>query len=257
MKRFLVYDLPTRAFHWLFVGLFLTAFLIAKNIDDESFLFVVHMMAGLTLFFAIFLRIIWGMVGSRYAKFSSFALNPKDLIEYFKGIIKGEKKFWPGHNPASSWAALGMMSLVLGLATTGILMTSGQKETFEDFHELAANGLIVLVGLHILGIFLHTVTTKDIIGLSMVDGRKSHVMESDSIKSSHPAVGVAFIFAVGLFAGFVYKSYDASTGKLSILGQQLELSEVEGEHKHNHNHDHGKVIENEDETENEMENEAD
>ena len=92
MKRQLVYDLPTRLFHWLFAGLFLTAFVIAKTIDDDSSWFSFHSLAGLTLGFLVILRIVWGIFGTQHARFSNFALNPKDLLAYFKGILSGEKK---------------------------------------------------------------------------------------------------------------------------------------------------------------------
>lgn len=226
MKKYLVYDVPTRMFHWLFAGLFITAFVIAKTIDDESGLFPLHMMAGLTLLFLICLRVIWGIVGSRHAKFSGFALNPFKLMEYFKGIASNEKQFWAGHNPASSWAAVAMLILGLGLGVSGILMTSGQKETFEDFHELVANAFIIVVASHILGILIHTLRHKDLIGLSMIDGKKTHVTEADSINAKHAWVGGALLLMVFLFASFIYTQYDASTGKLRIFGQQLVLSDV-------------------------------
>ena len=105
MRQHLVYDLPTRIFHWLFAGLFLTAFVIAKTIDDESAIYSWHMLAGLTLSFVVVLRILWGFFGTQHARFSGFALNPMDLLSYFKGILTGEKRRWAGHNPASSWAA--------------------------------------------------------------------------------------------------------------------------------------------------------
>lgn len=57
MRNQLVYDLPLRLFHWTFSGLFITAFLIAKTIDDDSVVFSCHMLAGLLLGFAVILRI--------------------------------------------------------------------------------------------------------------------------------------------------------------------------------------------------------
>ncbi|MBK7963783.1 MAG: cytochrome b/b6 domain-containing protein [Bdellovibrionales bacterium] len=173
MRQHLVYDLPLRLFHWLFAGLFLIGFIIAKTVDDESVLFNYHSLAGLTLGFLVLLRVVWGVFGTKHARFSGFALNPKDLVSYFLGILAGEKKRWAGHNPASSWAGLIMMLMALGLAVTGYLMASGsENELLEDFHELLANGFIVVVGLHVVGIGIHTIRTRELIGLSMIDGKK-------------------------------------------------------------------------------------
>lgn len=80
MRNQLIYDLPMRIFHWLFAGLFIAAFLIAKNVDDESPVFSYHMLVGLLLGFTVLMRILWGFVGTKHSKFTSFALHPKDLV---------------------------------------------------------------------------------------------------------------------------------------------------------------------------------
>ena len=67
MRQHLVYDLPTRIFHWFFAGLFMMAFIIANTVDDESYVFSFHMIAGLTMTFLVLLRLIWGFVGSSAA----------------------------------------------------------------------------------------------------------------------------------------------------------------------------------------------
>jgi cytochrome b len=225
MQRQLVYDLPTRLFHWLFAVLFLTAFVIAKTVDDDSVWFNYHSLAGLTLGFLVLLRIIWGIFGTQHAKFSGFALNPMDLLGYFKGILSGEKKRWAGHNPASSWAAITMMALAIGLAITGYLMTSGpNKETFEDIHEIFANTFIIVVILHIAGIILHTVRHKEMIGLSMIDGKKSDISEKDAIESSRSAFGVLLIGLVVAFGIYLFKNYDEPNKTLHFFGTTLHLS---------------------------------
>ena len=228
MRQHLVYDLPTRLFHWLFAGLFLTGFVIAKTVDDESSWFNYHSLAGLTLGFLVLLRIIWGLTGTKHARFSGFALNPKDLLNYFKGILAGEKKRWAGHNPASSWAGITMMVLALGLAVTGYLMTSGSnKETFEDVHELFANGFIIVVILHVAGIVLHTIRHKEMIGLSMIDGKKADVAASQIIPSSKSPFGILLIGLVVAFGLHLFKNYDSHTHALPFFGTTLQLSENE------------------------------
>ena len=91
MNKTKVYDAPTRLFHWLFAGLFLGAFAIAKLTDDESAFFSQHMLLGMLLTALTLLRILWGVVGSRYARFTSFPLNPKRLIEYFRDILTSKR----------------------------------------------------------------------------------------------------------------------------------------------------------------------
>lgn len=232
MRQSLVYDLPTRVFHWLFAGLFLTGFIIAKTIEDDSPWFSYHSIAGLTLGFVVILRIIWGVFGTKYARFSGFALNPMDLVNYFKGILSGDKTRWAGHNPASSWAGVIMMVMALGLAITGYFMTSGpDKESFEDIHELFANGFIIVVVLHIAGIVLHTIRHKELIALSMLDGKKAEVSLDQRIPSAQSAFGILFIALTVAFGLNLFKNYDRTAGTLKFFGTTLQLSEAEGESK--------------------------
>lgn len=230
MNRQLVYDLPTRIFHWLFASLFLTGFAIAKLVEDDSPWFNYHSMAGLVLGFLVLMRIGWGLTGSRHAQFRNFALNPADLVSYFKGILSGSKTRWAGHNPATSWAAVLMMSMALGLAVSGYLMTSGSdKETFEDVHELLANGFIVTVILHVAGIVLHTLRHKEMIGRSMVDGKKNDVPADQVIPSARSAAGVVLLGLVVVFVLQLVRNYDSQNGTLRFFGTTLQLGENEGE----------------------------
>jgi cytochrome b len=238
MRKHLVYDVPTRIFHWLFAVLFLTSFIIAKTVDDESWWFSYHSLAGLTLGFLVLLRILWGLFGTQHARFSNFILNPRHLVHYFKGILSGEKKRWAGHNPASSWAAITMMVMAIGLAITGYLMTSGSnKELFEDFHELLANGFIIVVVLHVAGIILHTIRHQEMIGLSMLDGKKANIADDQTIPSSKSAFGILMIGLVVAFALYLFNNYDGPTQSLQFFGTTLQLSENEEEENEGKNHE--------------------
>ena len=228
MRNQLVYDLPLRLFHWLFAALFVVAFLIAKTVDDESAVFSYHMLAGLLLGFIVCLRLIWGVVGTRHARFSGFALHPQDLLKYLKGIVSGDQKRWSGHNPASSWAAILMFALALGLGLTGYLMASGQKETFEDVHEVLANGFLVVVLLHIAGVVLHALRHQDGIALSMVDGAKEDLGTAGAIQSSRPMVALIFVALVAGFGAYLAKNFNRQNQTLHFFGQQLQLGENEG-----------------------------
>lgn len=226
MRNKLIYDLPTRFFHWIFASLFILAFIIAKTVDDEDLVFTYHMFAGLTLCYLVLLRFFWGFLGSRYAKFSSFSLHPSGLVSYFKAILTGDKKTkWLGHNPASSWAALMMFILATGLCVTGILITSGNKEAFEDAHELLANAFLVIAILHVSGVVLHTFRHKDGIVFWMIDGRKHSEVDQASLKSSHPLIALFFIFLVLIFNIYLFKNHNTQNGKLDFFGLQLTVGE--------------------------------
>ena len=130
--RSLVYDAPTRLFHWLFAALFVAAYGIA-NFAEHSSAFPLHMLAGMLVVVLVVLRLIWGLVGTRHARFGSFALGPRALVEYIRAAFSGGGSTWVGHNPASSWSALVMMALALRVARglrIGLLgRTGGRPET--------------------------------------------------------------------------------------------------------------------------------
>ncbi len=221
-----VYDWPTRLFHWSFAGLFLSAFLIAKWIDDDSPTFAYHMLLGILLSSTVLLRGIWGLTGTRYARFASFALKPSDLFSYFKSLLTGRTERRLGHNPASSWAALLMMGLALGLGTTGYLMTTGgDKELIEEFHELVANAFIVVVIGHVAGVLLHMIRHRDGIGLSMIHGNKHPVSGESPITRTHPGVGFLYLLILAGFALHLVRNYDATAQSLNLFGTTLQLGE--------------------------------
>jgi cytochrome b len=229
MRNRLIYDIPTRLFHWLFAGLFVAAFFIAKTVDDESTVFSYHMLAGFLLAFIVLLRILWGFVGTKHSRFKSFALHPKDLVYYFMGVLSGDKKKWAGHNPASSWATLAMLGLSLGLGITGYLMANGQKEALEDVHELLANGFLVVVLIHIAGVVLHALRHRDGIAMTMIDGAKSEeILQTETISNSRPAVAMLFLGLVTAFSIHLARSFDGQKQTLNFFGKTLQLGENEG-----------------------------
>jgi len=223
-----IYDLPTRMFHWLFAGSFLTAFTIAKVVDDESAVFSLHMLAGLIMGFTVILRIVWSFVGSKHARFSDFSLQPRQLLAYLKAVVTGQKVIWAGHNPASSWAAIAMMGLAAGLTLTGILMAADIRAEFlEDVHEFMADAFIFVVIAHIAGVVLHSMQYRDQLAKSMVTGVKSGLAESTAAVPAYKLAGVIFLLLTLSFGSYLWQNYQQNTGTLSLFGIQLQLQSIE------------------------------
>ncbi len=229
MEKTTVYDLPTRIFHWLFASLFLIAFVIAKTSDDDNPIFSYHMIAGISLLFVLGLRIIWGLVGTKYARFTSFKLNPSDLITYFKQVLVAKTKSYFSHNPASSYIALFMFALTIGLGITGINMALGnESEFFEDTHEILANLFIISVIAHVVGIIYHHLSHKDSLWYSMIDGKKDSISGKTGISTTRPIIGVLFLVLSLSWMGYLYSNFDQNTRVLSLFGNELQLGENEG-----------------------------
>jgi cytochrome b len=237
MTRILVWDLPTRLFHWLLAGSFLSAFAIATTMDDEGRLFPVHMLLGLVAAFMVVLRLVWGVIGSRPSRLSELALKPADLFAYVRhAVTGGGSRRWSGHNPGASWAAVVMFACILGLATTGILMSRG-FEAAEEVHEVLAWTMMGAVGVHLAGIALHTLREREPIALSMVDGRRLGT-DREALASARPLVGLVFLALTGAWAGGLVRSYDPAAGTVTVpvLGAHLTLGEG-GEHEDGGDHD--------------------
>ena len=108
--RIRVWDLPVRVFHWLLVGCFAVAYAIAESEPLRG----LHVILGYTATGLILFRIIWGFVGSRFARFSSFLFSPKAAVEYLRSLSKQSQRYI-GHTPAGSYAIYAI--LLAGLLT--------------------------------------------------------------------------------------------------------------------------------------------
>lgn len=238
MKRVLAFDLPVRLFHWIFTILFVTALVIANTVDDDSPTFSYHMMAGMTLGFVLFLRIIWGFIGSTYARFNSFMVKPSQLIGYFKEMFRSSTKRYLNHNPASSIAALVMFICVIGLGLTGYRMTTG-AEGIKDVHEFFAQLFVVTAIAHIIGVVYHQVRHRDGMITSMFDGKKDAVDGQKPIESSRNAAGFIFLLLTIGFIWFLNSNFDSTTRTLDVFGTEILLGEHEesGDHDRNRERD--------------------
>ncbi|MGM0576024.1 MAG: cytochrome b/b6 domain-containing protein [Myxococcota bacterium] len=232
MKRILVWDVPIRLFHWLLAGSFVAAFLIANTTDDDGAAFGVHMILGLIMAFMVALRLVWGLVGSRWSRFGSFSLGPAALARYLREALTGGGERHAGHNPASALAAVLIFGFVLGLAGTGLLMSSG-SEAAEEVHEVLAWALLVVVGAHVAGVAWHSIRHRENLPMSMVDGRKE-AEPSAAIPSSRAVVGLVFLALTGLWAGGLFRSWDPATSQLTVpvVGSTLYLGEGEEHEEH-------------------------
>lgn len=146
-----VWDPFVRVFHWSLVFLFAVAFISG----DESE--TLHLVAGYIIAGLVALRIIWGLIGTRYARFKNFVTGPRAVADFLSKSLRLEAPRYIGHNPAGGAMVLALLLLMIALAITGHLMVTetfwGSKE-MEEIHEALANISLVLVGLHLVGVVL-------------------------------------------------------------------------------------------------------
>jgi len=186
-----VWDPLVRAFHWLLVIGFFTAYF-----TEDDFL-TVHAYAGYTVLALILVRLVWGFIGSRHARFSSFVTAPRVAWQYVKDTLMFRAKRYLGHNPAGgAMIVLLLISLLLttmtGLAAYGASETAGPLagwlgnigETGEDIikevHEFFANFTVVLVAIHVAGVIFESLAHRENLVRAMVNGYKKPEHETTS-----------------------------------------------------------------------------
>ena len=219
--RRLVWDLPTRLFHWTLALIFISAFSLALLSSEHSRTFMLHMLAGLVLVFVIALRLVWGLVGSTPSRFSSFMFSPLALVRYIREVVSGKDRPSPGHNPGSSYAIYAMLLLPLGLAATGLMKNYGQKWA-EEIHVVLAYGMVAVISLHIIGVAWHAFRHRDDIALAMVDGRRP-VSETDAIPSSRSWAGALFVLLVGGWSVALTSGFNATIRQVTLPGFKTAL----------------------------------
>lgn len=231
MNPILIWDIPTRIFHWAFAASVTAAMGIGLWVDDEQSLFQWHMLFGIVALFLLVLRVVMGIVGSRHSRFASFPLRPREVVHYMASAVFSKTKRYAGNNPGSALAAILMFLLVPALFISGIGVGG---EPMEEIHETLAWALLAIVVLHLSGIAWHTIRHRENIALSMVTGKKAAGPE-DGIRSSHPLLGLGLLLLAGAWIAALFSNHDARSAnvRIPVIGTVLHLGENEsGENKH-------------------------
>ncbi len=196
-QTILVWDLPTRAFHWLLVLAVTGSYVTGKG----ELSLVVHAICGYTILGLVAFRLLWGFAGTRYARFASFRYGPRRAREYLESLLAGRPQHFLGHNPAGSWAIYALLALAAASGMTGWLsLHEYGGEFMEDVHEGATNALLAVVLLHVIGAIASSLAHGENLVRAMVDGRKRGRPE-EGLRGSVWIVGVLLLAGVAAFWG--------------------------------------------------------
>jgi len=198
MKRILVWDLPTRVFHWLLAASFLGAFLTAESERYRD----IHVVLGYTVLGLVAFRFLWGLIGTRYARFSSFPIAPRRVLQYLKSLFTRTPQHHVGHNPAGSLAIYAILALAVLAAATGYAAYNEiGGEWLSELHEGAANAMLGLVAMHIGAVIVSSLIHRENLVAAMLNGYKNG-RAGDGIRRKHWFVAAAVLLAtVGFWAG--------------------------------------------------------
>ncbi len=171
-----VWDRAVRVLHWtLVVSVALSAVgLIA--------LFGVHQPAGYVALAAVLLRLVWGAVGSRYARFAQFVRGPRAALRYARAVAARREPRFIGHNPLGGWMVVALLLCIVGLAVTGWLYTTDMffgDETVETIHRGLAWTLLGFVVAHVAGVLFTSLRHRENLVAAMFNGAKRAPAQDD------------------------------------------------------------------------------
>lgn len=184
-----VWDRFVRLFHWSTASLVLVAFLTT---DDARWL---HEFAGYSVLALIALRLTWGVIGGRYARFASFVAGPRTVLRYLRLLRDGRAPRYLGHNPAGSVMIVALLVLLAIVAGSGWLSETDAYfgvPWVDHLHHISAHLLLVLVGLHVAGVAVSSWLHRENLVLAMITGRKpAHPANSAEFENERRAASVA------------------------------------------------------------------
>ena len=201
-----VWDLPVRVFHWSLVVLIPLAWW-----TGEEGKFDWHSWVGYSLLILVVTRIVWGVVGSRHARFSDFLKGPGVI----RGYLKGEPAATPGHNPLGGWAVVALLSVLLLQAVSGLFnsddvlyngplyyaASTGFRDTMGEVHEVAFDALVVLLVLHLVAVAYYQFRRRQPLVQAMLRGRAASKEGREAPRPWWIAVLIAGVLALLLWWG--------------------------------------------------------
>lgn len=189
-----VWDPLVRIFHWGLVVSFVIAYITE---DDVMWL---HEIAGYSVLGLVAFRVIWGVVGPRYARFTDFVRGPATIKQYLKTFFKPDARHYLGHNPAGGWMVLVLLVMLALTSWSGIEALEAEQggqastsveiiksahadddhdeserqsdEFWEDIHEAIANITLLLVFVHIGGVLFTSLFHGENLVRAMWTGKK-------------------------------------------------------------------------------------
>ena len=196
MKNSIIYvwDPLVRIFHWSLVLFFTIAYL-----TDDDFM-QIHELAGYIVLGLVGFRVVWGIIGPQYARFSNFVYGPATVIGYIKSLLS-KPKYYTGHNPAGGVMVIILLVMIALTSWSGIEALEAEEmetasvnislistahadddendhedgegdEFWEDIHEAAANLTVFFIFLHIVGVFASSIIHRENLVRAMITGYK-------------------------------------------------------------------------------------
>jgi cytochrome b len=209
----LVWDLPTRLFHWLLVAALATAWLSAELGAMD-----LHHWTGYTIAALLLFRVAWGLAGPRYARFGSFLAGPRRVLVYLRDWSRGTAPDAAGHTPAGGWMILLMLALLGAQVATGMLnshdgldagpwywaASTSLRDFANTWHARLFDALLVLAAVHVLAVLAYRLRPGVDLIVPMVTGRKPTA--EPGIPGSRLPLAAALLLAAALAVWLIVRA---------------------------------------------------
>ncbi|AUI68696.1 cytochrome b/b6 domain-containing protein [Beggiatoa leptomitoformis] len=233
-----VWDLPTRLFHWLFALSFAVAWFTH---GDDRYLHI-HLFAGYVFFALLVFRLIWGVIGSYYARFTEFAYSIPTVLRYLQTLLTAQRVHYLGHNPIGGWAVFLLLSLAFTIVATGFLTQWGEEQhgilagwfsfnmggIAHKAHKVVAWLMLGAIAVHVAGVLAESIIHDENLVQSMISGYKiSPVSIKHPIVSKHfflASLLVITLVASGVFYFWGYFQQTADKPYIPIQGVALPIN---------------------------------
>lgn len=192
-KEVPVWDIAVRTFHWTLVVAFAVAYITEDDFET------LHVYAGYLILGLISFRVVWGLIGTRHARFSDFICGMKTIKLYLKSMLTRNPKHYLGHNPAGGMMVMVMLISLFVLSYSGLktyaedgkgplahteisIVTtafaheehhrSAKGKFWENIHEFLANFTLLLIFGHLVGVTASSLVHRENLVRAMLTGKK-------------------------------------------------------------------------------------
>jgi cytochrome b len=206
LRRVRVWDLPTRAFHWV-LAVAVVASVVSAKIGGNAMAW--HFRCGYLIFTLLAFRIVWGLVGGRWSRFASFVHAPATVLRYLRGQVQPGERLDVGHNPLGALSVLALLVVLCAQVGTGLvaddeIANSGPLARFvaastsslatKWHHRFGQVLIIALVALHVAAVLFYLLRQRKNLIVPMLSGDK--VLPADVPASTDGALSRVLAAAI-------------------------------------------------------------
>ena len=180
----IVWDRGLRLFHWMLVATVLTCLL--TGLLSPLLWLRIHLIAGALIGLLLFWRVVWGVFGTAYARFASFAYSPRAVLDHLHELGRGHALRHLGHNPLGAMMVFALLLVLATIAATGLAALGGVDKQgplaaavnfaagsqLLEIHRVLAWLLVAMIAAHVVGVLVESWRTHENLTGAMLTGRK-------------------------------------------------------------------------------------